>query len=394
MRLTKTFQLAISSIISNKMRSFLTMLGVIIGIMAVIVLVSIMSGVTGQITDLFESIGTDSITVSIMPRGGNREVRAKDMYAFVEENPEHFTHLSPTVSVQASSVKSTESTDSLSSTTVTGVSEEYDEMKKYELTQGRFLQYLDVKTNAKVCVIGTYVEQELFGTGKSMGQTVKINGVGYTVVGVLEEQGDSSEGSSDDAILMPYTSAEKLNGSSQVSAYTLTVADVDNIAVSKALLEAQLTQWLGDDFYNVMAMSEMLDEMNKMMNTMTMALVAIAAISLLVGGIGIMNIMLVSVTERTREIGIRKSLGAKNRTILQQFVIEAGTVSGLGGIFGIILGAVLSMAAGKLLNITVVPSTGAILISFSVSVAIGVMFGYLPAKKAAQLNPIDALRYE
>ena len=393
MKLTKTFQLAISSIVSNKMRSFLTMLGVIIGIMAVIVLVSIMGGVTGQVTDLFESIGTDSINITIMPRGGNREVRAKDLYSFLEEHPEHYTHLSPTVSV-SSSVKAPGLTDALSSTTVTGVSEEYDDIKKYTTEQGRFLQYVDVNTNAKVCVIGTYVEQELYGKGKALGQTLKINGVAHTIVGVLEEQGDSSESSSDDCVFLPYTSATKLIGNGVISAYVLTVADVDQISVSKALLEAQLTQWLGDDFYNVMAMSEMLDEMNKMMNTMTMALVAIAAISLLVGGIGIMNIMLVSVTERTREIGIRKSLGAKNRNILQQFVIEAGTVSGLGGILGILLGIVLSIAAGKLLGITVLPSTSAILLSFSVSVAIGVIFGFLPAKKAAQLNPIDALRYE
>lgn len=393
MKLTKTFQLAISSIISNKMRSFLTMLGVIIGIMAVIVLVSIMDGVTGQVTELFESIGTDSINVSIMSRGGNREVKAKDMYEFLEEHPEHYTYLSPTVSVTAT-VKAQGETDSLSSTTVSGVSEDYDDIKKYTVEQGRFLQYLDIKNNANVCVIGTYVEQELFGKGNALGQTIKINGLAHTVVGVLEEQGDSSEGSSDDCIFLPYTSATKLSGNGVISAYVLTVADVDNISVSKALLETQLTEWLGDDFYNVMAMSEMLDEMNSMMNTLTMALVAIAAISLLVGGIGIMNIMLVSVTERTREIGIRKSLGAKNKNILQQFVIEAGTVSGLGGILGILLGMTLSYAAGKLLNITVLPSTTAILVSFSVSVAIGVMFGFLPAKKAAELNPIDALRYE
>lgn len=369
------------------------MLGVIIGIMAVIVLVSIMDGVTGQVTDLFEELGTDSINVSIMSRGGNREVKAKDMYQFVEENPEHFTHLSPMVNMQVS-IKAPGVTDGLTSTSVTGVSEEYDDIKKYTTEQGRFLQYMDVETNAKVCVIGTYVEQELYGTGKAVGQTLKINGLAHTIVGVLEEQGDSTEGSSDDCVFLPYTSAAKLNGSAVISSYVVTVADVDNISVSKALLENQLTTWLGDDFYNVMAMSEMLDEMNSMMNTMTIALVLIAAISLLVGGIGIMNIMLVSVTERTREIGIRKSLGAKNKNILQQFVMEAGTVSGLGGVVGILLGIVLSIMAGNLLDITVLPSTTAILVSFSVSVAIGVIFGYLPAKKAARLNPIDALRYE
>ncbi len=393
MKLSKTFQLAISSIISNKMRSFLTMLGVIIGIMAVIVLVSIMDGLTGEVTSMFESFGTDSITVNIMSRGGNREVKAKDMYTFVEEHPEHFSNLSPTVTMNGS-VKSVGMTDDLTTTSITGVSESYDEIKDYTIEQGRFLQYMDMETNAKVCVIGTYVEQELFGKGKALNQALKINGTSYTVVGVLEEQADSDENSSDDCLFLPYTSATKLNNNAVISSYVLKVTDVDQISVSKGILEAQLTKWLGDDFYNIIALSEMIDQMNEMMNMMTIALVLIAGISLLVGGIGIMNIMLVSVTERTREIGIRKTLGAKNRSILQQFVIEAGTVSGLGGIIGIVIGSILSFVAGNLMSITVFPSAMAIVVSFTVSVGIGVIFGFLPARKAAHLNPIDALRYE
>ncbi len=393
MKLSKTFQLAISSIISNKMRSFLTMLGVIIGIMSVIVLVSIMDGLTGEVTSMFESLGTDSITVNIMSRGGNRAVKAKDMYAFAEENSQHFTALSPTISMNGS-VKSVGMTDDLKTTSITGVSESYDEIKDYTIEQGRFLQYMDMETNAKVCVIGTYVEQELFGKGRAIQQTVKINGTAYTVVGVLEEQADSTESSTDDCLFLPYTSATKLNNNAVISSYVLKVADVEQLSVSKGILEAQLTKWLGDDFYNIFAMSELIDQMNEMMNMMTIALVLIAGISLLVGGIGIMNIMLVSVTERTREIGIRKSLGAKNRSILQQFVIEAGTVSGLGGIIGIVIGSILSYVAGNLMSITVLPSAMAIVVSFSVSVGIGIIFGFLPARKAAHLNPIDALRYE
>lgn len=393
MKLSKTFQLAISSIVSNKMRSFLTMLGVIIGIMSVIVLVSIMDGLTGEVTSMFESLGTDSITVNIMSRGGNRAVKTKDMYAFIEENPEHFTDLSPTVSMNGS-VKSVGMTDDLTTTSITGVSESYDEIKDYTTEQGRFLQYMDMETNAKVCVIGTYVEQELFGKGQALNQTVKINGTSYKVVGVLEEQADSTESSTDDCLFLPYTSATKLTNNAVISSYVLKVADVDQLSVSKGILEAQLTKWLGDDFYNIFAMSELIDQMNEMMNMMTIALVLIAGISLLVGGIGIMNIMLVSVTERTREIGIRKSLGAKNRSILQQFVIEAGTVSGLGGIIGIVIGSILSIVAGNLMDITILPSAMAIVVSFSVSVGIGIIFGFLPARKAAHLNPIDALRYE
>ena len=172
-------------------------------------------------------------------------------------------------------------------------------------------------------------------------------------------------------------------------------ADTNRITEAKTILEQTLTKILGSsDFYNIISTKEILDEMTTITNTMKMALVCIAGISLLVGGIGIMNIMLVSVTERTKEIGIRKSLGAKKKHIMQQFVFEAGTVSGIGGVIGIVVGILLSSAAGKLLDITVTPSVSAIVVAFTVSVAIGVIFGFLPAKNAANLNPIDALRFE
>ena len=394
MKFTKSIGLAFSSIVANKMRSFLTMLGIIIGVSAVIILVSIMNGVTKQVTDVFDSLGTNTIQTMIMDRGGTRAVSTKTMYKFVENYSDLFSGVSPIVSISNAKVRAKDSTDSLT-TSISGVSEEYSDIVVTEVTEGRFLQYFDIEKLQNVCVVGTYIQKELFGDKSALNETVKINGIPYTVVGVLEEKAESAAGSNDEVIYIPYTNACKILGSSYVNMYALTAKNPDQIDEATAALKRELLKIMGDDdFFTVISLKEMLNQMNSIMGMLSTALVAIAGISLLVGGIGIMNIMLVSVTERTREIGIRKSLGAKNKNILQQFVIEAGTVSGVGGVIGIIFGILVSLLAGKLMNIQVVISAGAITVAFSVSVAIGIIFGFLPAKKAAELNPIDALRYE
>ncbi len=393
MKFTKTVQLAISSIMSNKLRSFLTMLGIIIGVGAVIILVSIMDGVTGQVTDAFESFGMNNITVSITSRGSTRYVEPEDMYEIIDENPELFVYCTPNVTLSAN-IKSKNSSDS-ETASVTGIDETYDKINQLETEQGRFLQYIDVDKMMKVCVIGTYYEKTYFERGKALGETLKINGEPFTVVGVMEEREDSSQNSSDQCIYIPYTIAAKMSWNSSISSYTVTMVDANNLDAAKAVLEKKLTEILGSsDFYRIIATQEILDELNSIIGTMKTALVCIAGISLLVGGIGIMNIMLVTVTERTKEIGIRKSLGAKKKNILSQFVVEAATVSGVGGVLGIVFGAVVSFVVGKLLEITIIPSFFAVALAFSVSVAIGIIFGYLPAKNAANLNPIDALRFE
>ncbi len=396
MKIKKSFELAVGSIVSNKMRSFLTMLGIIIGVGAVIILVSVMDGVTGQVTDVFESMGTNNMTVSIVPRGGNRIVEADDMYELVEEQPDIVKYISPSVSLAGCNVKSRESTEALERTSVMGVGEDYNKISNIEVQSGRFLQYTDMAQTSKVAVIGTYVAKELYGgVNNSIGQTIKLNGEPFSVVGVLEEKADSEEGSSDDRVYIPYSRATKMSRMSIITSYTVSAASEDAVDACVKLVESKLYSILqNSNFYTVTAMKEVLDEVSSITDTLKMALVCIAGISLLVGGIGIMNIMLVTVTERTREIGIRKALGAKRANILQQFVIEAGTVSGLGGVVGIIFGCVVSAIAGKLLGITVSPSANAILLAFGVSVAIGIGFGYLPANKASKLNPIDALRYD
>ncbi len=391
----KSFAMAISSIINNKVRAFLTMLGIIIGIAAVIILVSIMNGLTSMITDTFEEMGTETISVSIMSRATTKKVEPQEMFDLVNENPELFSAVSPSVTMSAT-VKTTESGDDSITASAQGVSEDYADMKSLDLSFGRFLQYVDCNREEKVCVIGSYEARYFFNSASAaLDKTLKINGELYRIVGVLEETEDSTQSSADDCIYIPYTTAAKASGSATISSYTLSAAnkDVVNDAVSK--VKELLNRKIGDDdYYNVVSMMSMIEKMEDIMGSMSTVLVTIAGISLLVGGIGIMNIMLVSVTERTREIGIRKSLGAKQKDIMLQFVIEAGTVSCIGGIIGIIIGSAVSMLAGKLLNLSVSPSASAIVLAFGVSVGIGIAFGFLPAKKAAKLNPIDALRYE
>ena len=393
----ESFKMAVGNIRTSKMRSFLTMLGIIIGVAAVIVIVGMGNGMEIYMTEQFESMGTNTLTVSIYGRGTGRTVTDEDMYDIVERNSDALELLSPTVTMQSPAKIGT---DTINGTSITGVSEDYFTIKDYDVAMGRGLQYVDMLKRSRVCVVGTYLNQEYFG-GNALGQTVKIGGTPFTVVGVLNEIGDSTEYSSDNAIFVPYTTAARLSNMGTISSYTVTVTDVNNSTWSKGVLEKELFDIFEDDnAYTVISMAEILDLMTQMLDVMIAVLAAIAAISLLVGGIGIMNIMLVSVSERTREIGVRKALGAKERYIMSQFVIEAATTSAIGGAVGILFGEGLSSLATAIIvaaldtDLAVTPSAGSIALAVGISVAIGILFGYLPAKKAARLNPIDALRHD
>ncbi len=392
MSILESLELALKNIVSSKVRTLLTMLGIIIGVAAVIVIVGLGNGLEGYVTESFSDMGTNTLTVTVMSRGSTRSLDVEDMYDIVEENSEYLDLCSPTVTMAGYVKISSETVDT---TTSTGVSEDYLDIARLTIAQGRNLHYSDMSTRAKVCVIGAYLNQAYFG-GNAVGQTLRVGGQSLEIVGVLAQQDEElEEGGSDDCLYLPYTTAERITG--ETSTYTITMKDENYIDESVAALEASLyAVFASDDYYTVTSMSEMLETMTSMINL----LAGIAAISLVVGGIGIMNIMLVSVTERTREIGIRKSLGAKERYIMQQFVIEAAATSALGGIIGILLGDGLSILATQVVerlmeeSLTISPTLAAVALVFGISVGIGIFFGYLPAKKAAQLNPIDALHYD
>ena len=390
----QSFKLAIRSIWGNKMRSFLTMLGIIIGVAAVIILVSLVNGYMGSVVESFASMGVNQINVNVTNLS-SRSLDVDEMYAFYDEHTDLFDGLSPNVTV-STTIKHGD--DSLTSTSVAGRSEQYLEIKDYKLEQGRNLSYADIAARQKVCVIGAYVAQELYGGAeKALWETLKVGGYAFKIVGVVEAQDedDLEQGGTDDFVWLPYSVAVKMSRNANISSYTFTIIDTTKAEECKTQIENYLYEiFKDDDLYRVTAMSEMLDSLNEQIAMMSGMLGGIAGISLLVAGVGVMNIMLVSVTERTREIGIRKSLGADKSVIMRQFVIEAAVTSSLGGLIGILIGCVATTAVGAAVGINATPTPAAIIISFSVSVGIGLLFGYMPASRAANLNPIDALRSE
>ena len=395
-----TFRQALQNVWSNKFRTFLTMLGIIIGEMAVIVIVGLGNGMTTAMKDSFSSIGTNLITITIMGHG-QRTAAVEDVVAIAENNPEYFSAISPMVSITGT-VKV--GSDTYSRTSVSGVSEDYLSIDNYKVAEGRGLLYVDLMENKKVCVIGDYLNRVAYG-GNAVGQTIKIGSDRFTIVGVLEAKVtdlSSQEGSEDDYIYVPYTTALRLSKQNTAGSYIAVLTDENNASQAKEVFEQGLYEiFNSDNGYFITSMSELLETMTQTINMVITVLTTIAGISLLVGGIGIMNIMMVSVTERTREIGIRKALGAKERVILLMFVVEAATTSALGGTLGIAIGYLISTALNMVLpmlvsdmNLSVQPSLSSILVAFSISVGIGILFGYLPAKRAARLNPIEALRYD
>ena len=399
--IVETFRQAIQNVWSNKLRTFLTMLGIIIGVMAVIVIVGLGNGMTQSMRDSFSAMGTNTLSINIWGYG-SRTVTVEDVYAIGTKNPDLIRSISPQIDFSSNTPKVGTTTYRYSN--VAGVDENFTSMKNYTVAQGRGLQYMDMKDNKQVCVIGDYLNRVAYG-GQGVGQTIKLGPYKFRIVGVLNAKVNNTsmqQGSDDDCIYLPYTIAMRLSNTAMASSYIAIMSDESKANEAKAVVEASLTDlFKSDSAFYVYSASEWLEEMNNMINMVIVILTGIASISLLVGGIGIMNIMLVSVTERTREIGIRKALGAKERVILSQFVVEAATTSALGGVLGIVLGYIVSMAANHILpmissdiDVTVSPSFNSIAVAFGISVFIGVLFGYLPAKRAARLNPIEALRYD
>ncbi|NLM52064.1 MAG: FtsX-like permease family protein [Firmicutes bacterium] len=389
MNLLQAVRLAFGAILANKLRSFLTMLGVIIGVFAVVALVSLGQGATSQVTAEIQGMGSNLIVLAIHGRGGMDSLTLSEAESLAKRPG--VGAVAPVVDGYATVKFATES----SYTNLVGTTPAYAVVRNHFADRGRFLADVDVQNRLPVAVLGADVAERLFGDMDPVGQEIRINGAAFTVIGVLEPKGFSLGGSSDDFVIIPASTAERLlrrQGIRTVYLQAETAAAIDMVVNS---LESLLQLYFRDEnAYNVFTQAEILDILSEVTGILTLMLGGIAGISLLVGGIGIMNIMLVSVTERTREIGINKALGAKKRDILLQFLVESIVISGVGGFIGMILGYGAVKLFSGLFGFTITYSPQVVFVAFTFSVFVGIFFGLYPANKAAKLNPIDALRSE
>lgn len=404
----QSMKMAWHAVVSNKLRSFLTMLGIIIGVVALIVLVSIANGATSSVTDQISSMGSSYLTVTITDDKEN-PLRLKELSDFCE--PEEVDEVAP-VSWTSVTAKTSYSNGTM---TLTGITGSYADIQGLELFSGRFLKQTDIDNNSYVVVITKDTATELLGSADAVGESIKLNGKSFLVVGVLSDsssltQGSAVTGSSDSDDSDSSSSSVQLEGYIPFSTMTRLAdnvldvtmfyasgADEDSLEPAENALTELLMERFGqdEDAFSIVDQSEIMEAMSGVTNTMSLMIGGIAAISLLVGGIGIMNIMLVSVTERTREIGIRKAIGAGRGTIMLQFLIEALLISLMGCLAGIGLSWLILKAVAVLMDdsMSFTMDMKVVWLSVAFSVLIGVLFGLYPANKAASRKPIDALRY-
>ena len=383
---------SIKNIVSNKLRSSLTMLGLIIGITSVILLVGIGSGATKNVTSDVQSLGTATLTVSINSSSDETlEYEQVDEIATLT----NVAAVAPYKNISGTVSKGTTTSKRAS---ILATTPQYMNVMNLTISDGRLLSNIDLNNYSKICLIGSDLAETLFENTKTkdiVGQSVKIEGDNYTVVGVLTSAGSSMGNNIDTTLIIPFTTAKYLKGDTSISNLYVKVANEKYIEQTESLIESYISSTLSittDDF-SVSSQSSMLDTMSDITDTLSLLLGGIAGISLIVGGIGVMNVMLVSVSERTKEIGIRKALGAKRRDILMQFLVESLMLCILGGTVGVIFG----LLAGSIIQVfgfNFAASTKIVLIAFLSSALIGITFGIFPAYKAAKLNPIEALRTE
>ena len=387
----QSFKMAVKAIAGNKMRSFLTILGVV----AIVVLVSIGQGANSSVVESIEGMGTNLITANI----NARRMNPIDLDSLNElAQNENISYVAPIASV-SSTVKAGATT--YDDGVVQGTTPGYESIRNWTVAEGRFLQQPDIDNRSFVAVIGSEAATEMYGTTHAVGETFSLNGYTITVVGVLAEVGSSASGSNDNQILIPFTLAQRLSNQTSISSFYVSAVSSSQVTQAQAVVESYLekafanynTNSFGTQ-YSVFNQSEMLSTLSETTNTLTLMLGGIAAISLLVGGIGIMNIMLVSVSERTREIGIRKAIGAARGNILMQFLIESLVVSLMGGLMGLAISVVAVNALAPVLQMTLTIPVNVAWMAIAFSVFIGVVFGMYPANKASKLRPIEALHYE
>ena len=393
--LKESLRMSISNILGNKMRSFLTILGIIIGVMAIIALITVMESATGEVTAQFENLGTGKLTVQAQGTALKTGLTESDLQQIASLS--QVEGISPTLN-QTLHVVSHGTV--LEDVTVKGYGFAYFRREKDSIARGRPLLPADSESLSHVCVIDSDLAANLFRGEDPLGQQMLISGLRFTIVGLLADpavddvMSQMQAGNDNGSLIMPYESYMRVFGVKGVTSLEVYVDDPDLTSDVVEELEGVLDAAFNykDDSYTVINMESLLDVMDTMMGLMTNLLVGIASIALLVGGIGIMNMMLVSVTERTSEIGLRKALGARPRSIQVQFLLESIILSLLGGVIGVGLGLLVSVILADVMSIAFVFSPGAVALGVSFSLAVGVFFGWAPARKASNLNPIDALR--
>jgi putative ABC transport system permease protein len=415
MNFGQILQIAWRAIIANTTRSILTALGVIIGVSAVVALTSLGSGATGSISKQFEGLGTNLLTVSsgqaskdrgpnIVQTTSQQTITMGDVQALqdLQHSGSDIAGIAPTVqsNMQAKFAASN------MNVSVTGTWPAYETVRNSAVKRGNWFTQSDVTLRKRVAVIGSQVASDLFGNANPLDKSLKLNGISFTVVGIMPDKGNSGFGSPNTQVFVPLSSYQQRLGNQLGSTGEATVQSVSVAARDQKTLkdlQSRLSDLLAqrhkkatpDSYdFNVANQADALSSISQVTAILTLFLGGVAGISLLVGGIGIMNIMLVSVTERTREIGIRKALGAKPHDILLQFLIEAFVLSVGGGIMGIVLGLLMAYGVGAAIKITPIVGASSIVLAFVFSAAVGIFFGYYPASRAAQLDPVDSLRYE
>lgn len=395
--------IAIKSLVKNKARTILTMLGIIIGVGAVITMMGIGSGAQQTVNDQIEEMGTNVVSItsnftkSIASSGSGTGtfIEVEDVDYILDE-VDNINYISPVVN----NFTRLKSKYGNWRTVFYGVNEQYLYIRNYDISEGEFFSATDIKKGSKVCVLGKTVSDNLFPDGDALGNRVIIRKVPCTVIGVMAPKGETATGEDqDNRILLPYTTALSRIQSHRkpiisINISTVSKDDIEQVKSDAMKIMLMRHRTATEENFTIKSQADMADMANTVSSTMTILLSCIAGISLIVGGIGIMNIMLVSVTERIKEIGLRMAIGAKKKDVLNQFLIESFFLSGTGGILGIILGIVLAYILGDIMNWKVSITPFSVLLSFGFSTIIGIFFGWYPAKKAANLNLIDALRYE
>ncbi len=404
MKLQDVIRETYSALTSNKIRSGLTVLGIVIGISSVIAMVSIGQGAQGSITSRIEGLGSNLLSITpgapqtergvvSSGRGSGQTLKSSDADALKEIPGVEYVSAELQRRFQIIS-----QTGNNTNSTVIGITADYALVHNSEVETGSFITISNNESTGRVAVLGSATSEDLFGTGGDpIGKTIRINKLNFKIIGILKSKGGSGFFNQDDMILVPLNTMQKiLAGADYLSTISITVSDKNEITAVEQAASALLTQLhrVATPDFSIVSQEDILGTLTQVTTTFTVFLASVAGISLLVGGIGIMNMMLTAVTERTREIGLRKAIGAKKTDIAMQFLTEAVLLTFLGGAIGVVLGGVLALLISRFASITTQVSVQSVLLAFGVSAVIGILFGYYPAQRAAGLNPIEALRYE